>query len=132
MLTLARQLREGDLRYGIAAACVGDGQGMALLIEKPAYQRGNGSCRGRIGKEGLKIPAGTNGSLLQTPISSVDNRSGVRPDAFTQCLHQGFQLIRSGVERWREDGLVSRPAQVVTCFVECFRDAVPANPRLSG
>lgn len=124
-------MREGDLRFGIAAACVDGRQGMALLIEKSAYQRGNGNCRGRIEKE-LKIPAGTNGSLLQTPISSVDNQSGVRPDTFTQCLHQGFQLIRSGVERWREDGLVSRPAQVVTCFVECFRNTVPANAWLSG
>ncbi|MNI78767.1 3-ketoacyl-CoA thiolase [compost metagenome] len=38
VLTLARQLREGNLRYGIAAACVGGGQGMALLIENPTYQ----------------------------------------------------------------------------------------------
>ncbi|MCP2072652.1 UNVERIFIED_ORG: acetyl-CoA acetyltransferase [Pseudomonas lini] len=38
VLTLARQLREGNLRYGIAAACVGGGQGMALLIENPVYQ----------------------------------------------------------------------------------------------
>ncbi|RBH56023.1 MULTISPECIES: thiolase family protein [Pseudomonas] len=38
VLSLARQLREGNLRYGIAAACVGGGQGMALLIENPEYQ----------------------------------------------------------------------------------------------
>ena len=38
VLTLARQLREHNLRYGIAAACVGGGQGMALLIENPAYR----------------------------------------------------------------------------------------------
>jgi acetyl-CoA C-acetyltransferase len=38
VLTLARQLREHNLRYGIAAACVGGGQGMALLIENPAWQ----------------------------------------------------------------------------------------------
>jgi len=37
VLSLARQLREGNLRYGIAAACVGGGQGMALLIENPEY-----------------------------------------------------------------------------------------------
>lgn len=37
VLTLARQLREGNLRYGIAAACVGGGQGMALLIENPDW-----------------------------------------------------------------------------------------------
>ncbi|MDT9644877.1 acetyl-CoA C-acyltransferase, partial [Pseudomonas sp. JV245A] len=38
VLTLARQLREHNLRYGIAAACVGGGQGMALLIENPAWR----------------------------------------------------------------------------------------------
>lgn len=37
VMTLARQLRDGNLRYGIAAACIGGGQGMALLIENPAY-----------------------------------------------------------------------------------------------
>jgi acetyl-CoA C-acetyltransferase len=37
VMTLARQLRQHNLRYGIAAACVGGGQGMALLIENPAY-----------------------------------------------------------------------------------------------
>ncbi|WP_409260867.1 thiolase family protein [Pseudomonas putida] len=35
--TLARQLRHGNLRYGIAAACIGGGQGMALLIENPHF-----------------------------------------------------------------------------------------------
>ncbi|HDS1696454.1 MULTISPECIES: thiolase family protein [unclassified Pseudomonas] len=35
--TLARQLRDGNLRYGIAAACIGGGQGMALLIENPHF-----------------------------------------------------------------------------------------------
>lgn len=39
VMTLARQLREDNLRYGIAAACVGGGQGMAILIENPAFQR---------------------------------------------------------------------------------------------
>ncbi len=38
VMTLARQLREANLRYGIAAACIGGGQGMALLIENPGYQ----------------------------------------------------------------------------------------------
>ena len=37
VLTLARQLREQNLRYGIAAACVGGGQGMAVLIENPDF-----------------------------------------------------------------------------------------------
>jgi acetyl-CoA C-acetyltransferase len=37
VMTLARQLREQNLRYGIAAACVGGGQGMAVLIENPQY-----------------------------------------------------------------------------------------------
>lgn len=35
--TLARQLRHDNLRYGIAAACIGGGQGMALLIENPHF-----------------------------------------------------------------------------------------------
>ena len=32
-VTLARELRESGLRYGIASACIGGGQGIALLIE---------------------------------------------------------------------------------------------------
>jgi acetyl-CoA C-acetyltransferase len=32
-LTLARELRRARLRYGIASACIGGGQGIALLIE---------------------------------------------------------------------------------------------------
>ena len=35
-ITLARALRERGLRYGIASACIGGGQGIALLIENPA------------------------------------------------------------------------------------------------
>lgn len=38
VMTLARQLRDANLRYGIAAACIGGGQGMAVLIENPGYQ----------------------------------------------------------------------------------------------
>ncbi len=38
VMTLARQLRDANLRYGIAAACIGGGQGMALLIENPGYR----------------------------------------------------------------------------------------------
>ncbi|APV52584.1 acetyl-CoA acetyltransferase [Betaproteobacteria bacterium GR16-43] len=34
-ITLARELRRRNLRYGIASACVGGGQGMALLVENP-------------------------------------------------------------------------------------------------
>jgi len=37
-LTLARQLRAANLRYGVAAACIGGGQGMAVLIENPDYR----------------------------------------------------------------------------------------------
>ena len=37
-LTLARQLQANHERYGIAAACVGGGQGMAVLIENPNYR----------------------------------------------------------------------------------------------
>ena len=32
-LTLARELRRAGLRYGIASACIGGGQGIAILIE---------------------------------------------------------------------------------------------------
>jgi len=34
-LTLARELQRSGLRYGIASACIGGGQGIALLIENP-------------------------------------------------------------------------------------------------
>ncbi len=34
-LTLARELRRARLRYGIASACIGGGQGIALLVENP-------------------------------------------------------------------------------------------------
>jgi len=35
-LTLARELRRSKGRYGIATACAGGGQGVAILIENPA------------------------------------------------------------------------------------------------
>ncbi|HMS04356.1 MAG TPA: thiolase family protein [Burkholderiaceae bacterium] len=34
--TLARELQRSGLRYGISSACVGGGQGIALLLENPA------------------------------------------------------------------------------------------------
>ena len=34
-LTLSRELRRSELRYGIASACIGGGQGIALLLENP-------------------------------------------------------------------------------------------------
>src|SRR5262244_298988 len=34
-LTLARELKRAGLRYGVASACIGGGQGIALLIENP-------------------------------------------------------------------------------------------------
>jgi len=34
-VTLARELQRSGLRYGISSACVGGGQGIALLIENP-------------------------------------------------------------------------------------------------
>jgi len=37
-LSVARQLRASGQRYGIAAACVGGGQGMAVLFENPAFR----------------------------------------------------------------------------------------------
>jgi acetyl-CoA C-acetyltransferase len=35
-LTLARELRRSGERYGVASACIGGGQGIALLLENPA------------------------------------------------------------------------------------------------
>jgi acetyl-CoA C-acetyltransferase len=35
-VTLARELKQSGLRYGIASACIGGGQGIALLVENPA------------------------------------------------------------------------------------------------
>jgi acetyl-CoA acetyltransferase len=36
MTTLAWELRRRNARYGIAALCVGVGQGVATLVENPA------------------------------------------------------------------------------------------------
>ncbi len=40
-LTLARELKRSHLRYGIASACIGGGQGIALLIENPQAAKAN-------------------------------------------------------------------------------------------
>src|SRR5690606_34005275 len=34
-VTVARELKRSGLRYGIASACIGGGQGIALLVENP-------------------------------------------------------------------------------------------------
>jgi acetyl-CoA C-acetyltransferase len=34
-VTLSRELRRANLRYGIASACIGGGQGIAVLLENP-------------------------------------------------------------------------------------------------
>ena len=34
-VTLARELKRSGLRYGVASACIGGGQGIALIIENP-------------------------------------------------------------------------------------------------
>ena len=34
-ITLAREMVRSNVRYGISSACVGGGQGIALLIENP-------------------------------------------------------------------------------------------------
>ncbi|MEO7887896.1 MAG: acetyl-CoA C-acyltransferase, partial [Polaromonas sp.] len=34
-MTVAREMRRAGARYGIASACVGGGQGIALLLENP-------------------------------------------------------------------------------------------------
>jgi acetyl-CoA C-acetyltransferase len=38
-VTLARELARRNLRYGISSACIGGGQGIALLIENPNYTK---------------------------------------------------------------------------------------------
>ena len=40
-VTVARELQRSGLRYGIASACIGGGQGIALLIENPDATRKN-------------------------------------------------------------------------------------------
>ncbi len=35
-VTVARELRRAKLRYGIASACIGGGQGIAMLVENPS------------------------------------------------------------------------------------------------
>ena len=35
-VTLARELKRSKARYGVAAACIGGGQGIALLVENPS------------------------------------------------------------------------------------------------
>ncbi len=37
-LTVAREMQRAGVRYGIASACVGGGQGIALLLENPEVQ----------------------------------------------------------------------------------------------
>jgi acetyl-CoA C-acetyltransferase len=40
-LTLARELKRSNLRYGIASACIGGGQGIAMLIENTEATKAN-------------------------------------------------------------------------------------------
>jgi acetyl-CoA C-acetyltransferase len=35
-VTMARELKRSKLRYGVASACIGGGQGIAMLVENPA------------------------------------------------------------------------------------------------
>jgi len=41
-VTLARELKRARLRFGIASACIGGGQGIALLVENPGAAAGTG------------------------------------------------------------------------------------------
>lgn len=36
-ITLARELKESRMRYGVASACIGGGQGIALLVENASF-----------------------------------------------------------------------------------------------
>ena len=44
-LTVARQLHRDGLRYGIASACIGGGQGIAMIVENPAPAPRGASAR---------------------------------------------------------------------------------------
>ena len=35
VITLVRELRRRNKKYGIASACIGGGQGIAILVENP-------------------------------------------------------------------------------------------------
>lgn len=37
-VTVSRELKRAGLRYGIASACIGGGQGIALLVENPDFE----------------------------------------------------------------------------------------------
>ena len=41
-LTIARELQRSGGRYGIVAACIGGGQGIAVLLENPTAKNGKG------------------------------------------------------------------------------------------
>jgi acetyl-CoA C-acetyltransferase len=36
-VTVSRELKRSNLRYGVASACIGGGQGIAILVENPAH-----------------------------------------------------------------------------------------------
>ena len=57
-LTLARELKRAGLRYGIASACIGGGQGIALLIENPDA---NGSALMEIKGQAAIVTGGGSG-----------------------------------------------------------------------
>jgi acetyl-CoA C-acetyltransferase len=40
-VTVSRELQRSGLRYGIASACIGGGQGIALLVENPDAAKPN-------------------------------------------------------------------------------------------
>jgi acetyl-CoA C-acetyltransferase len=35
VITILNELRRNDLRYGLATACIGGGQGIAMIVETP-------------------------------------------------------------------------------------------------
>jgi acetyl-CoA C-acetyltransferase len=35
-LTLAREMQRSGVRWGVSSACIGGGQGIALLLENPS------------------------------------------------------------------------------------------------
>ena len=47
LLTLLLELRRSGGRYGLATACIGGGQGIAMIVEAAGNGAGNGADSGR-------------------------------------------------------------------------------------
>jgi acetyl-CoA C-acetyltransferase len=86
-ITLARELRRSGLRYGISSACVGGGQGIALLIEnpdagvKPPHTEGNrhGHSRQSSPRHRRRLRPGRSHRPRTRPPGRQSGRAGREP-----------------------------------------------------